>query len=86
MALRNNNVRVDSRHPQAQGICDRCGWTYNLTDLVDQKEWAGATVRNTKLKVCPSCLDEPNQQLRTYSPGPDPVPVKDPRFENADID
>lgn len=86
MTLRHNNVVVDAAHPQAQGICDRCGFSYNLKKLADQPEWLGPSIQSLNLKVCPTCLDEPNENLRSYSPGPDPLPVKDPRFENADMD
>jgi hypothetical protein len=74
---------VNPRHPQAKGICDRCGWAGDLNDLVWQYEWAGKTLQNLRLRVHSfQCLDEPNQQLRTINIPADPVPVKDPRPEN----
>lgn len=86
MSRRSNHVRVDSRHPQAQGVCDRCGFRYQLRDLADQHEWAGSGLINRQIKVCETCLDEPNESLRVYTPGPDPLPVSDPRPETADMD
>lgn len=86
MTLRHNNVTVDPEHPSAQGICDRCGFSYNLKNMPMQTEWQGTSIQSLNLKVCETCLDEPNENLRSYSPGPDPLPVKDPRFENADME
>lgn len=86
MNMRQNHVDVDADHPQAQGICDRCGFRYNLRKLTNQQEWQGPSIQNLNLKVCDTCLDTPNENLRSYSPGPDPLPVKDPRFENADME
>lgn len=85
MDHRSNHVRVDARRPSAKGICDRCGFQYQLSALTWQHEFAGATTQNKRLRVCPSCLDVPNEQLRVYNPGPDPIPVADPRPENADM-
>lgn len=83
--LRNNHVRVDPRHPSAKGMCQRCGWQYQLSALNWQYEFIGATTQNKRLLVCPSCLDQPNENLRVYSPGPDPVPKDDPSSENANM-
>lgn len=69
----------------AIGICDRCGFRYTLIDLQFQVEWGGAALINTGSRVCPPCFDEPNPQLRAYSPPPDPVPVLDPRPDYANI-
>ena len=86
MSMRSNAVKVDPRHPEAQGICDRCGFRYQLATLEWQQEWAGEQIINLRLLVCPTCLDDPNESLRTYNPGPDPLPVANPRFENADME
>lgn len=76
----NGFAKVDPRYPSAFGICDRCSFRYNLRDLVYQYEWSGATLRNKRIRVCKrTCLDIANQQLQTYSPPPDPIPVRDPR-------
>jgi hypothetical protein len=86
MSRRNNAVKVDERHPQAQAICDRCGFRYNHHTLAWQHEWSGETLYNTRLLVCRTCLDQPNETLRTYNPGADPLPIRNPRFENVDMD
>lgn len=82
--MRNNHVRVNSRHPQAQAICDRCGFRYNRVNLTWQFEWVGPSQQNLRLLVCPTCIDIPNESLRVYNIGPDPLPIKDPRPDNVD--
>ncbi|HEX3587799.1 MAG TPA: hypothetical protein VH024_17500 [Candidatus Angelobacter sp.] len=48
--------------------------------MVFQFEWQGAQLQNLRRLVCTrKCLDEPNEQLRSYSPPADPVPVLNPR-------
>lgn len=84
--MRRNHVRVDSRSPSAQGICQRCGFRYNLTELQYQYQWNGSALINLQILVCPTCLDEPNEQLRVYAPPADPVPVPHPSPDNADMD
>lgn len=74
--------RVSASHPSALGVCDRCGFTYNLKDLVWQYQWAGPKLQNLRLLVCvPLCLDKPQEQLRTIVIPADPVPVLNPRPE-----
>jgi len=61
---------------KALGICDRCGWTYKLKQLM--KETVNRNVTN--LKVCPECLDEDHPQ---YDLGridhSDPQALNEPR-------
>jgi hypothetical protein len=83
--LRNNHVRVDQRRPSAQSICDRCGFAYQRSALAHQHEFAGAKLQNLKVLVCPTCMDQPNPNLRVYAPGADPLPIPDPRPENANM-
>lgn len=73
---------VNWRHPVAKAICDCCGFPYNLVDLSWQMEWAGRSLVNKRLLVCPTCLDEPNEQLRTIILPADPRPVRNARPEN----
>lgn len=76
----NGFARVDPRNPVAFAICDRCGQRYNTSDLVWQFDWRGAQLQNLRIRVCRrKCLDVPQEQLRSYSPPADPVPVRDPR-------
>lgn len=72
-------ARVDPQAPSAFGLCDRCGFQYNLVDLHNQHEWAGNKLINLRVRVCDRCTDEPQAQLRTPHLPPDPEPVLDPR-------
>jgi hypothetical protein len=74
-------ARVSTRNPQAFGVCDRCAIWYNLVDLSYQYDWAGASIQNKQLLVCPSCKDEFQDQLRAIVLPADPVPVMNPRTE-----
>jgi len=75
-------ARVNPNAPQAFGICDRCGFQWNLVDLPFQYAWFGNTLKNTGFRVCEPCQDRPNQQLRPRILPPDPVPVMNPRPGN----
>lgn len=75
---------INARSPKALGVCDRCGALYNLNALQWQFEWAGTKLQNLRLLVCKSCLDVPQEQLRTIVLPPDPVPVMNPRPEPYD--
>lgn len=75
--------RVSAKNPQAQGVCDRCGIWYTLTDLVWQYDWRGTSLQNLWIRVCKqTCLDTPQQQLRSITLPADPTPVWQPRPEN----
>lgn len=73
------HARISSRRPQAAAVCDRCGAIYNHVDLQWQYDWGGATLINKRLLVCRSCLDEPQQQLRSIVIPADPQPIQNPR-------
>jgi len=75
-------ARVSSRNPQAAGVCDRCGGVYNHVDLAFQYDWAGATMIKKNLLVCHTCMDTPQQQLRSIILPGDPPPIMNPRPEN----
>lgn len=76
----NGYAKVDPRYPSAWACCDRCGFRYLHSDLSWQMEWSGAQLRNKRILVCRrTCLDVPQPQLRSYSPPPDPLPIRDPR-------
>ena len=75
----NGMASVDPRNPQAWGICDRDGFRWNRRDLRWQFQWQGASIQNQRILVCPRCYDELQEQLRSYSPPADPIPVRDPR-------
>jgi hypothetical protein len=74
-------VIVSATTPRAQAVCDRCGFWWNHDQLQFQYEWNATTLYNTGALVCRSCLDRPNQQLRTIILPPDPLPVLDARTE-----
>ncbi len=75
-------AEIDPFAPQALGICDRCGFQYNLRALRYQYQWAGDTMINLHLRVCDRCHDVPQEQLRIIRLPPDPLPVMDPRPED----
>lgn len=69
---------TDPRAPEPVGICRRCGFKYPLSQLVDQYQWAGTGLVKVLTRVCTrTCLDEPNETLRTIVIGPDPAPIPD---------
>lgn len=80
----NGFARVNARNPEAFAICDRCGFRWNRSDLTWQFDWRGAQLQNLRILVCHRCVDEPNDQLRAYSPPPDPLPIVNPRPDQSD--
>lgn len=78
-------ARVNSRSPEAQGVCDRCYLNFSLRDLKWQHQWSGMKLQNMRLLVCKECLDVPQIQLKTIIIPPDPVPVLNPRPESYDV-
>jgi hypothetical protein len=80
-------ARVNARSPSAQGVCDRCGFWYNLRDLRWQWDWSGPELRNKRILVCTNtCLDVPQEQLRVLLLPPDPLPVLNARPEQFRLD
>lgn len=80
-ASRSGRARTSVSAPTAHAICDRCGFRYNNLTLRWQFDWAGASMINTGLLVCPPCYDQPQQQLRSIVVPADPVPIQNPRIE-----
>lgn len=70
---------ISATDPRAIALCDRCGFVYNLYMLRPQMKYAGNATINTGLLVCETCMDPLNPQDRPIVPGPDPLPVKNPR-------
>jgi hypothetical protein len=69
-------AQVSARAPRALGICQRCSFMYNLDILQWQWDWLqGPRLFNKRIKVCPTCLDIPQESGRTIVLPPDPVPV-----------
>lgn len=77
---RNGRATVNPSAPEPCGICDRCGFLYNLSELVYQKEYQGTGLIEKAIRVCQrTCLDKPAPFLKTILIPPDPIPVRDPR-------
>lgn len=81
-ASRSGRAITNPEHPRAFGVCDRCGFWYNLYKLTYQFEWQGTQLQDLRIRVCPPCKDIPQPQLKARMAPPDPVPVADPRPEN----
>lgn len=75
-------ARVDKRSPRAHAICDRCGFRYAHADLSWDVQWIGPRLQNLRFLVCPTCLDKPQEGLRTIVLPQDPVPIINARPEN----
>lgn len=74
---------VSARSPRALGICQRCGFMYNLDELQWQWDFRfGPRLFNLGIKVCRSCLDIPQESGRTVVLPPDPVAVPYPLPED----
>lgn len=67
---------ISARAPRALGVCQRCGFLFNLDTLAWQWDWKqGPRLTNLRVKVCDTCLDVPQESGRTIVLPPDPVPV-----------
>jgi hypothetical protein len=80
-------ANISQIYPRALAICDRCGFMYNHDDLTWQYQWRGTKLQNIRFLVCETCLDIPQEQLRTIIIPMDPVPIMNARPEdyiNAD--
>jgi hypothetical protein len=75
-ASRSGRARVSSSHPEAFGVCQRCGIWYNRNRLQNQMEWRGVALLPTWLFVCERCYDKPQEQNRVFVPPADPVPIQ----------
>lgn len=76
-------AQISPSNPRALGICQRCGFMYNLAELDWQLDYEmGPRLFNLRLQVCPTCMDEPQESGRTIVLPPDPVPVSNPLPEN----
>lgn len=75
----NRFAPTNIRSPEPVGQCMRCGFLYFLKDLELQWQWAGPSLVNLQILVCRrTCLDSPQEQLRTITIGADPVPPRRP--------
>ena len=81
-------AEVNPDNPHAFGVCDRCGFWYNLKDLVWQYDYeGGSTPINKRLLVCTrTCLDALNFQFALQILPPDPPPLYNVRPETFTLD
>lgn len=77
--VRYPHATIDPNNPRALAVCDRCGFIYNRHMLRQQYQWTGPRLQDVSMVVCPTCLDKPQEQLRTIVLPADPVPIEDPR-------
>jgi hypothetical protein len=76
-------AEISARSPRALGVCERCGFLYNLDRLAWQHDWQqGPRLKNLHHLVCPDCYDEPQESGRTIVLPPDPIPVQNARPED----
>ena len=76
MSIRpHGRAQTDPTRPAAYGVCDRCGFLYNLRDLSWQFDYAGIGLLNYRILVCEPCYDTPQQQKRPVILPADPLPV-----------
>lgn len=76
-ASKSGRARTSSSHPEAFGVCQRCGIWYNRVRLRNQMAWRGAAMLPTWLFVCDTCYDTPQQNgFRAIVIPADPIPVQ----------
>lgn len=75
-------ARTSAKNPQAHARCDRCSFRYNFVDLQWQHDYRGPTIKNLRILVCRTCLDEINCQLRSIILPSDPEPIINARVED----
>lgn len=85
-ASRSGRAQTSARNPRAYAVCDRCGIWTNHDKLSWQFDWRGASLMNTRILVCETCLDVPQTQLRAIIVPADPVPIQNPRVESLAAD
>lgn len=72
------------RDSRPAAICDACGFMYNLDDLVRELDYAGNRIVRTGFLVCQRCDDDLQPQKLPRPLPQDPLPVRNPRPQNAD--
>lgn len=74
-------ARISRSKPQAQAVCDRCGFRFAHSTLSWQFDWQGPRLQNLRILVCQGCRDTPQENIRTIILPPDPLPIYNPRPE-----
>lgn len=82
MWRQHGKAHVDPQRPRAFGICDRCGFLYNLSKLRWQFDFAGPVLQNLRFLVCDKCYDKAQEQKKPVLLPPDPIPVANARPMN----
>lgn len=81
--------QVDPENPRAEGICQRCGFRFNLDNLAWQYAYNGSLQpQNLRILVCQrgTCNDPLNPQDTPNILPPDPLPVFNARPEPYVLD
>ena len=84
-ASRSGRAKTSATNPQAHAICDRCGFRYNFVELSWQYEWRGATLQNIRILVCPTCMDQPQENVRSIVLPADPTPIINARVQDFNV-
>lgn len=79
-------ARVSTSSPRAVGVCQRCGFWYQRSQLRNQVQWQGMLLQPLNIYVCDTCWDTPAIQLKTIILPPDPLPVYLPFPEPLDTE
>lgn len=59
-----SQVDVSINNITGSAVCDRCVQRWNADKLQYQHDYAGFGVVNKRIKVCPRCVDDLNEQNR----------------------
>jgi hypothetical protein len=73
------HANISVKNPRPLGVCDKCGFVYNRDMLHWQYDWVGPHLFNKRILVCHTCMDKPQEQLRTIVVPADPIPIANPR-------
>lgn len=74
---------VDPSNPEAWGVCDRCTKVMPYREMQKQMEYSGDSLIWIGLLVCAKHLDKPQPQNRTRRAIVDPIPIQNPRPDQA---
>lgn len=80
-------AEVDADAPNMWVTCSRCNFIWNADKMQWQYDYRGtSTPVNTRVLVCPKCMDVPQPQLAPLVLPPDPPPTFNARPENYTLD
>jgi len=85
--FRGKYFEMDGESPRAEIVCGRCGFRYNVGQLMEQYDYQGSSqLQGTNIFVCTRCYDEPQPQTSPYVLRPDPDPAYNARPEPYVVD